>query len=73
MENNKKADECLVHRYLYYIENEPVISDYKYDIMEKEALKTCDENHPLRKPGSSLKSSYSQDIVNKAKDLLNGK
>lgn len=66
---NKQEDIVMAHRYLYYIENEPVISDMEYDALEREARKHCEEGHPLTKPGSSLKSSYSEDIINLAKSL----
>lgn len=61
-------DKCLVHRYLYYVENEPIISDMEYDIMEKEARRVAPENHPINKPGSSLKSSYSDYIIKLAEE-----
>lgn len=72
MENNQLADKCLMHRYLYYVLCEPIISDMQYDIMEKKAKETCDAEHLINKPGSSLKSSYSEDIIKQAKELLNG-
>lgn len=70
MENNNLADLAMAHRYLYYVLCEPVISDVRYDFLEKEALLTCSEDHPLRKTGSSLRSSYSVDIINAAEKLL---
>ena len=71
--NSKLADLCMIHRYLYYVLCEPIISDVEYDLMEKKALLTCAETHPIRKPGSDLKSSYSSEIVRQANELLNGK
>ena len=61
-------DKCLVHRYLYYVENEPIISDMEYDIMEKEARKIAEETHPINKPGSSLRNSYSDYIIKLAEE-----
>lgn len=29
--------EIMVHRYLYYVECQPVISDYEYDMLERKA------------------------------------
>lgn len=60
MNNNVK--KCLEHRYRYYVLNEPIISDYEYDILEKEAKKN-DINGILNTPGSSLKSSYPEEII----------
>lgn len=70
MENNL-ADVCLAHRYLYYVLNEPIISDMEYDILEKEARKTADGDHQINKPGSDLKSSYTTEIIKLANNMLN--
>ena len=70
MGNNDLADLAMAHRYLYYVLCEPVISDWKYDFLEKDALSTCSEDHPLRKTGSSLRSSYSAEIIHLAEKLL---
>jgi NAD-dependent DNA ligase len=66
----KKEDRCLVHRYLYYVMDTPIISDYIYDAMEREARKFADENHPILKVGSSLAKDYPEHIVNIAKKEL---
>ena len=34
-EFEKFGREILKHKYLYYIKNEPIISDYDYDMMER--------------------------------------
>lgn len=68
---NKLANECMAHRYLYYVLCEPIITDMEYDILEKKALLTCDETHPLRKPGSDLRSSYNKEFIEQANELLN--
>lgn len=67
---NELANKCLLHRYLYYVENQPIITDMEYDILEKKAKETCDKDHPINKPGSSLPSSYSKDIIKQVKELL---
>lgn len=61
-------DTILIHRYLYYVLNQPIISDFEYDILEKEAKKIYPE---LNTPGSSLEESYSDEIRIKATKLLN--
>lgn len=35
----KLQQELLKHKYLYYIENEPKITDYHYDMLEKSSFK----------------------------------
>lgn len=67
MTKNEKL--ALAHRYLYYIEFSPVITDFEYDMLEKKALEECDENSTLNKPGSDLKSSYSDEIIELAEKL----
>ena len=52
-------DVCMAHRYLYYVRNNPVISDFEYDMLEKEAVKDIPKDHPLNKAGSDMESSYS--------------
>lgn len=66
----KLEDACLVHRYLYYVLSSPIISDYVYDLMEKEARIKLDPNHLLNKPGSSLKTIYPTHIVEIGNKLL---
>lgn len=58
----------LEHRYRYYILGEPIISDYSYDMLEREYLKVAPEDSLIRLPGSDLKSSYPEHIINKFKD-----
>lgn len=71
MHNDNLVKMCLYHRYLYYVKNEPVITDYEYDMLEKKARKV-DVNKVLDKPGSSLKRSYPNDIED-YKNLKYGK
>ncbi len=58
-------DKCLYHRYLYYILNEPIISDLHYDVLEKLA-KEENSNSKLNTPGSTLEKDYPDYI----KDLI---
>lgn len=63
-------DQCMVHRYLYYVRSNPVISDYEYDMLEKKALKSAPDNHPLHFAGSDVSSHYSKKIVDVANTLI---
>lgn len=55
-------DKCLVHRYLYYVADKPIISDEEYDNLERKAIKKAPSGHDLLNVGSGLKSSYSFEI-----------
>lgn len=69
-EINRLRRICLVHRYLYYVLNDPVISDLQYDKFEnrlREILKLfphlsdeCDYHWccPTRVVGSEFASAY---------------
>jgi DNA ligase (NAD+) len=59
---NKLEHEILVHRYLYYVEAQPVISDFEYDVLERKAREVLPETSPVQGVGSSLPSSYSETI-----------
>lgn len=54
--------EIMVHRYLYYVECQPVITDAEYDIIERKARSILPETSPVHKVGSSLPSSYSDEV-----------
>lgn len=56
----------LAHRYLYYILGNPIISDYKYDKLEKFAITRLSKDSPVNTVGSDLLSSYSELIISKA-------
>lgn len=58
--------EVLVHRYLYYIEAQPIISDFEYDILEREAREVLPESSPVQGVGSSLPWSYPEDVITDA-------
>ncbi len=59
----------LAHRYLYYVLNEPTISDQQFDRMEKEAVKKSNPESPVNRPGSDLARSYSAEIIEIALEL----
>jgi len=63
----------LAHRYLYYVLLTPVLSDKSYDRVEEIALETASKDSPIRDPGSSLASSYSNETVALAAKLLKDK
>ena len=63
--------EIMVHRYLYYVEAQPEISDYEYDKLERDAREVCDETSPVHGGGSSLPSSYSKEQINDALSRIN--
>lgn len=66
-----KAAERMVmaHRYLYYVLHKPVISDYQYDMMEKDAIKKAHPDSQILKPGSDKASDYSEATIKLAQDL----
>jgi NAD-dependent DNA ligase len=66
----KIEDKCLVHRYIYYVLNTNVVSDYAYDCMEKIAREKADEKHPIHLVGSSNPDSYSDVVKQIAVQLL---
>ena len=55
--------EVMVNRYLYYVLADTVISDYEYDIIEREARSVLPESSPVHGVGSSLPTSYSDNII----------
>lgn len=69
-ENTDLITEAMAHRYLYYVLLSPVISDREYDILEHAAVEIAPEDSPIHDPGSSLESSYSWPIKNRARQLL---
>jgi NAD-dependent DNA ligase len=70
MEKLKIEDQCLVHRYLYYVKGRPIISDYEYDMLERKAVQTAPEDHLIHSAGSDLESSYPQNIIDIANKFL---
>lgn len=49
----------LAHRYLYYVMNQSVISDYEYDMLEKKAIAEKAKGYTkLLVPGSTFKEDY---------------
>lgn len=54
--------EILIHRFLYYVMCEPEISDFEYDVLEREAREVCPEGSPVHGVGSCLPSSYPAEV-----------
>lgn len=52
---------------------EPVITDHAYDVLERNARAICPVESIVHGIGSSLESSYPEEIKAKALKLLNGK
>lgn len=48
----------MAHRYAYYVEADPIITDSEYDRLDKAVTPWLPEDSPLQKPGSSLEESY---------------
>jgi NAD-dependent DNA ligase len=69
LKNLSIEDQCMVHRFLYYVKSDPIISDYEYDMLERKAIETAPEDHPIHLPGSSLAKSYDQKIIDVANAL----
>lgn len=53
-------DSILAHRYLYYVKNNPILTDIQYDKMEHEAKEFdgIPKSSDLYKPGSDKEESY---------------
>lgn len=54
--------QVLVHRFLYYVLDDPVISDFEYDRLECRARSILPLESPVHGVGSSLRSSYPAEI-----------
>lgn len=59
------ADQCLVHRMLYYVFNKPILADRDYDMLERRATNDPDTpvDHPIHRPGSDRAADYPDDII----------
>ena len=62
--------QVMAHRYLYYVVACPVLSDYEYDLLEREARSECHKASPIHDVGSSLPTSYTPVQVKYANGLL---
>lgn len=68
LQNLSTADQCLIHRYLYYILNAPALTDRDYDMIERAATEDPDTpvDHAIHLPGSDLCISYPEAIADLA-------
>jgi hypothetical protein len=69
LETLSLADQCLIHRYLYYILNAPILQDREYDMLERAATHESEDipvDHPIWRPGSDLRESYPENIADLA-------
>lgn len=81
-EISKYRTICLIHRYLYYVKHDSMISDYDYDMLEKKLEKLVEENPrlafeaenqafcPVANVGSDNPDDYPRRIEQLAEDLL---
>lgn len=58
--------EVLVHRYIYYVLNNNIISDMEYDALERKAREQLPATSLIQGVGSSLASSYPEEVVKEA-------
>jgi DNA ligase (NAD+) len=56
----------LAHRYRYYVMCDPVISDFEYDQLEREAKKILPPDSPVHGVGSDRASDYPPEAVEAA-------
>lgn len=61
--------QVLVHRYRYYVMDDPVISDFEYDQLERQARNLLPLESPVHGIGSSLASSYSDEVATLARSM----
>jgi NAD-dependent DNA ligase len=66
-------DSILVHRYLYYVECNPIISDFEYDVVERDARDRLPPESPVHDIGSDMEDSYPDYIRTKALKILRKK
>lgn len=77
----RRRKQCLIHRYLYYVNSESLISDAEYDRLERElrqlvseypaiaATVAFDEDCPSRTVGSSNIWDYPRELQYVAESL----
>jgi hypothetical protein len=60
-----KPDQCLVHRLLYYCLVMPLLTDYEYDMLERDGITELgdDQVHLLNFPGSDREDDYPDELV----------
>lgn len=58
--------EVMIHRYCYYVLAEPLLPDAEYDKIERAARAALPEASPVHGVGSSLPSSYTDEVKQEA-------
>ena len=64
-----KECEVMAHRFLYYVMDEPALPDMVYDALERSARAVCPPDSPVQGVGSSLRSSYTEEHIQRAHEL----
>lgn len=59
---NDFGKNVMMHRYLYYVLGQPVISDWEYDKLEDEASKQPENDYLNHAVGSDTRELYSREI-----------
>lgn len=59
----------MIHRYLYYVEMTPILSDRSYDLFEYYAVGVCPDDSIVHDFGSSNAEDYDERIITKALQL----
>ena len=62
--------EVLVNRFIYYVMDSNILSDYAYDQLEREARAVCPPASPVHGIGSSLRASYSKEVATDATNRI---
>ena len=62
--------KVMAHRYLYYVECNPVLPDANYDAIERDARKVLPADSPVQGIGSDLSSDYSKEVIELAHSYL---
>lgn len=53
--------QVMAHRYMYYVECNPMFTDWQYDHLQKLADAHCPPESPVHKVGSDLAESYTEE------------
>lgn len=61
--------QVMAHRYRYYVMADPIISDYQYDLLERQARAACRLDSPVHKVGSCLPASYTKEQIAYAENM----
>lgn len=67
------CDQCLVHRYLYYVKSFPIIDDWEYSQMERKVQNDPDlpSDHLMQFAGGDIAEEYPLEIREIAEEIHN--